>query len=100
MKNKNNGAKSPKVQGSDEAFLSWRKGQALNLASIAEDIKTEKKAVMPDIRGMSLRRAFQDLNGLDLHISIQGAGTIIRQSIKPGSKLKSGQNLVVELKTR
>nr|MBF0222499.1 PASTA domain-containing protein [Desulfobulbaceae bacterium] len=98
VKNIRNSGGTPKALTYQEAFVKWSKGQKNTSTSGETATHVESQDVMPDIRGLSLRKAFQEINGFDLNISVQGAGKIVRQSIKPGSKITKNQNLVLELK--
>lgn len=98
VRNEKNRAGSPKTLSYQEAYAKWSKGQNSKSTLGTSVTRIEKKDVMPDLKGLSLRKAFQDINGFNLHISIQGAGKIVRQSIKAGSKIKNDQNLLLELK--
>ena len=96
-KNKINSGNKPKELGYDEAFRKWSKGQSAGSLQRVTRKKQEKQNVMPDLKALSLRKALQAVNGFNLSISMQGAGRVIRQSIKPGSKVKSEQKLILEL---
>ncbi|MGB3211866.1 MAG: PASTA domain-containing protein [Desulforhopalus sp.] len=52
--------------------------------------KTETPApgVMPDLRGLSLRKSLRLLQGKDFELKIQGTGRVIDQKPRPGSSLK------------
>jgi len=47
----------------------------------------EKMATMPDVRGMSLRRALNILNACRIRPSVSGSGVVRSQSPAPGSEL-------------
>ncbi len=58
--------------------------------------KEEKKEIeiyenrMPDLTGLTLRRALQKAHQSEVQLQIEGNGIVISQSIKPGSKIKYG----------
>ncbi len=46
---------------------------------------------MPDFTGLTLRKAIALANKNNIKIIVKGNGTIVRQTIKPGSKIKFGE---------
>jgi len=52
-------------------------------------------AVMPDLRGMSLRRAASILTSLRVAPTVSGGGAVALQSIPPGTALPPGRRTVV-----
>lgn len=55
------------------------------------------EAHIPDVRGMSLRDAVRLLETRGLQVSINGRGTVRRQSIAPGTPPRQGQTILLEL---
>ena len=55
------------------------------------------ETAVPDVRGMSLRDALQLLERRGLQVSIEGRGTVRRQSIAPGTAPRDGQTILLEL---
>ena len=55
------------------------------------------EAHIPDVRGMSLRDAVRLLETRGLQVSINGRGTVRRQSIAPGTAPRQGQTILLEL---
>lgn len=55
------------------------------------------ETAVPDVRGMSLRDALQLLERRGLQVSIEGCGTVRRQSIAPGTAPRDGQTILLEL---
>ena len=55
------------------------------------------ETAVPDVRGMSLRDAIQLLERRGLQVSIEGRGTVRRQSIAPGTDPRDGQTILLEL---
>ncbi len=45
---------------------------------------------MPDVRKLNLRKALQQLEGLNLDIRIQGTGKVVEQNPPSGTKMKQG----------
>jgi cell division protein FtsI (penicillin-binding protein 3) len=60
-------------------------------------VLNEQQAVMPDLKGISLRRALQILQPYDLEVKVQGAGQVVKQFPEPGRVLK-GARCVLELR--
>ncbi|WP_430786118.1 penicillin-binding protein [Virgibacillus flavescens] len=56
------------------------------------------KATMPNISGWSMREVYKMADLVDLKIEIMGNGYVVKQSIKKGTVLKTGDYLGVELK--
>ncbi len=52
---------------------------------------------VPDVRGMSLRDALQLLERRGLQVTIEGRGTVRRQSLAPGTSPRDGQTILLEL---
>ena len=46
--------------------------------------------VVPDVRGMSIRKAKQILLSSNMRVSFKGSGTVVWQSPKPGTKKLPG----------
>jgi beta-lactam-binding protein with PASTA domain len=45
---------------------------------------------MPDLRGRSLRLAFEEIQALGLTADIKGAGIVASQNPAPGTRVKPG----------
>lgn len=56
--------------------------------------------VMPDLKGLSLRKSLRLLQGMSLEINIQGTGRVIDQKPRPGSSLKGITECVLFLETQ
>lgn len=52
---------------------------------------------MPNVAGMGVKDAVFILENLGLEVEIRGRGTVLKQSIKPGSKIIEGQTVVLEM---
>ncbi len=78
-----------------EIFASWQEDKKQEKGSAVPVIlRGENK--MPDVRGMSLRKALQKMGDCDLAIRITGAGRVVRQYPSAGSSLK-GNDCLLEL---
>jgi cell division protein FtsI (penicillin-binding protein 3) len=63
---------------------------------------TEKEkntpVIMPDLKGLSLRKSLRLLQGINLELHIQGTGRVVEQKPTPGSSLKGITECVLILK--
>lgn len=71
-------------------------------ASTGDDVVTLSsrripETEVPDVRGMSLRDALQLLERRGLQVTIEGRGTVRRQSLAPGTSPRDGQTILLEL---
>ena len=64
------------------------------LSSIAE---YSNKAYVPDLRGLSMRKAMKTLGNLGLKPKVRGSGKVLYQDLMPGSLVNKGTVCVVEL---
>ncbi len=53
--------------------------------------------VMPDLRGLSLRKSLRLLQGINVELKIQGTGRVISQRPGPGTSMKGVQECVLVL---
>lgn len=52
---------------------------------------------VPDVRGMGARDAVYLLEKLGLRVTIKGKGSVVRQSLQPGTGLRAGSAVTLEL---
>jgi len=52
---------------------------------------------IPNVAGMGVKDAVFILENLGLEVEINGRGTVLKQSVKPGSKMTEGQTVVLEM---
>ncbi|MBI3006212.1 MAG: PASTA domain-containing protein [Ignavibacteriales bacterium] len=52
--------------------------------------------VIPDVRGMSVRRAMNQLMLDDFDVRVEGSGVVVQQSPAPGQRVKAGATVVLE----
>ncbi len=52
--------------------------------------KAEAAGLMPSLEGLSMRAALKRLGGLRLDIDISGRGVLLKQSPRPGARLREG----------
>ncbi len=55
------------------------------------------KNLMPNVKGMGVKDAIYILENLNLSVELQGRGTILKQSITPGSRISKGELVVMEM---
>ena len=60
-------------------------------------ISEKHKTIVPDVSKLPLMDAISILENLGLKVLVNGKGNRIRQSLKAGTKLKSGQKIILEL---
>ncbi len=61
-----------------------------------EDAKEKSTpGIMPDLRGLSLRKSLRLLQGMDVKLKIQGTGKVIDQKPRPGTSLKGIKECVL-----
>lgn len=57
-----------------------------------------KEALVPNVKGMGLRDALYLLENSGLKVGVGGAGTVKSQSLQPGSRVRKGSYIQIELK--
>lgn len=73
---------------------------SINDLSPRTEDNAKKKAVsgvMPDLRGLSLRKSLRLLQGINVELQIQGTGRVIDQKPRPGTSLNGVQECVLIL---
>jgi cell division protein FtsI (penicillin-binding protein 3) len=58
---------------------------------------TLKNKVVPNLMGLNARDAFYLLENNGLRVKIVGSGSVVKQSLEPGSKFSKGNQIVLEL---
>lgn len=53
--------------------------------------------LMPNVKGMGVKDAVYILENMNLSVELQGRGTILKQSITPGSRISKGELVVLEM---
>ena len=62
----------------------------------AAALEIDDPSVLPDFRGVSTRRALHWLDAQGVQVTLQGRGTVVRQSLSPGTALPSTLTLISE----
>lgn len=65
------------------------------MASRAQD--SLRKNVMPDLRGLPLRRVLQLTQNRGIQLKPKGSGIVVKQSVAPGQPLAAGQVVEIEM---
>ncbi|MFH1215794.1 MAG: PASTA domain-containing protein [Pseudomonadota bacterium] len=83
----------------DAMFQQWlRQGETIggeeNIPSVRE------KNLMIDLRGMSLRKALQELDRFHVKVVVEGSGAVTRQHPTKGSKVRPGSVVVLQAKQK
>jgi len=60
------------------------------------DKKRISKSMVPNVKGMGARDAIYVLENLGMNVAVDGVGKVVKQTIKPGSKIK-GQDITIYL---
>jgi len=61
-------------------------------------IHVDKKTIVPDAIGMSLKKAIKIISGVGLKVKINGSGKVISQSPKPGKLIRNNEICILTLK--
>ncbi len=97
MASSKNEEEGPVAHSQQELYAMWNKiHQSLKPNNSSND-KTAKK-IMPEVKGLSLRKAMQALQGYNMQFRIVGAGQVARQFPEPGGILDNGVSCILELK--
>ncbi|MFZ1978053.1 MAG: PASTA domain-containing protein, partial [Bacteroidota bacterium] len=72
------------------------KGESISLV-LNEDASPLKDGsiIVPDVRGMSVRRAMNRLVIDDFDVKLQGSGVVVSQSPAPGQNASAGSNIIL-----
>ena len=60
------------------------------------DKKRIRKSEVPNVKGMGARDAIYVLENLGMSVEVDGVGKVVKQTIKPGAKIK-GQDIKIYL---
>ncbi|KAA3611121.1 MAG: hypothetical protein D8M58_14195 [Calditrichaeota bacterium] len=73
----------------------YKQGDKITLASVNEIVSMEK---MPNLKGLTLRQAFNQIDFSKILIKVEGSGKIYKQSLKAGSSLKNSKQVLLSLR--
>ena len=90
-----NEIKAPQLESDAVLFQKWSQSQAQDNPPIMTNLVNLE---MPELIGMSLRKAMQALQGYNLKVSVQGSGRVTRQHPAAGVRLKGVTEAKLELR--
>ncbi len=67
-----------------------------NVLRTKKEIKISRRSSMPNLVGMSLRKALSIVSELGIKFKIEGSGRIIWQSVAPGTSVKRIKNVILK----
>jgi cell division protein FtsI (penicillin-binding protein 3) len=85
---------TPKLESNAQLYQQWIQSQTTDAPAAISSMVTME---MPDVVGMSLRKAMQAMQGYNLKVSVQGSGRVIRQTPKAGVRLQPTDEAKLEL---
>ncbi|MCK9294910.1 MAG: PASTA domain-containing protein [Desulfobulbaceae bacterium] len=89
----------PQPVSREEIFQRW----ILRNKQLGFDVVGGRKTdpdTMIDVRGMSIRKALQDLDGFDVKVVIEGSGVVRKQHPDAGSRLKKGTLVILKAEAK
>jgi cell division protein FtsI (penicillin-binding protein 3) len=73
-----------------------KEGADVRLHTEENDLRSRPGfTIIPDVRGLSLRRAINSLGVSRLEVSVRGSGVVVSQNPSPGREVASGTRVVV-----
>jgi hypothetical protein len=93
----------PNVNPAPPVILASRNTQPSSIRPAGGPVMSERvlepsrDGLMPDLRGLSAREAVQSLTSLGLRARLTGSGSVVEQSIQPGSALVPGGGVLLKL---
>jgi len=82
------------------AYKSKKKGSWVEVDPFETKMLIDKKKIIksevPNVKGMGARDAIYVLENLGMSVEVDGIGKVVKQTIKPGSKIK-GQDITIYL---
>jgi hypothetical protein len=77
------------------------KGEAVSLVLNGEPIvSSDGMIAVPDVRGMSIRRAMNRLVSDEFEIKVQGSGVVTQQIPAAGERVRSGSSIIIQCSPR
>lgn len=90
-----NETKAPKLDSDALLYQKWSLSQTLDTPRPVLETLVEQE--MPELIGLSLRKAMQALQSYNVKVNVQGTGRVTRQSPAAGSRLKGVSETTLEL---
>ncbi|MCF8010637.1 MAG: stage V sporulation protein D [Clostridiales bacterium] len=75
------------------------KGTKVIINTVSSAVENQKKVTVPDLTGLSKDEAANILEKIDLYIEPEGDGVVVKQDIKPESRVPRGTFLKVKFST-
>lgn len=91
-----NEIKAPKLDSEALLYQKWSLSQSLDTPRPVIESVVEQQ--MPDLVGLSLRKAMQALQGYTVRVNIEGSGRVTKQSPAAGTPLKGVTETTLELR--
>jgi beta-lactam-binding protein with PASTA domain len=77
------------------------KGEGVSLILNGESlVSSDGMIAVPDVRGMSIRRAMNRLVSDEFEIKVEGSGVVVQQIPAPGECVRSGSIIVLQCTPR
>jgi hypothetical protein len=84
------------VKQTPEPGKKIEQGEAISLILNGEPVvSADGMIVVPDVHGMSIRRAMNRLVSDDFEIKVQGSGVVTQQIPGAGTRVRTGSNIVL-----
>lgn len=87
------------VAGGDEHNFKAAKRSELPPSESLAGMLDKQIRVMPDLKGLSLRKSLRLLQRTEVSITVKGTGRVFSQTPKAGKKIKKGEHCVLTLKS-
>jgi cell division protein FtsI (penicillin-binding protein 3) len=81
----------------DEGYYQQQNRNSNRVKASGNKARGAHAAIMPDLRGMSLRKSLRQLQGVNVKINIQGTGKVVMQKPAPGTNLAGGAECTLVL---
>ena len=89
------------IKQTPEPGKKMEKGEAVSLILNGESIvSSDGMIAVPDVRGMSIRRAMNRLVSDEFEIKVEGSGVVMQQIPAPGERTRSGSSIVLQCSPR
>ena len=89
------------LRQSPESGRMLEKGEAVSLIlEGAPAPAADGSVAVPDVRGLSIRRAMNRLVAEEFDVTVRGSGTVVRQVPAPGQRVRAGTGVVLECTPR
>lgn len=87
---------APKVESDSRS--GWGRVRVDSLSHVEVASLAVDPGIMPDVRGMGLKDALFLLENRGLRVAFSGGGSIVQQSVAPGSRIRPGTSVLLTMK--